>query len=214
MTRPSSRASVGRDVEPTSGACAGYRDLTEARTRLGTSIVRGDRNECGPGREAPADRRRRHVPVSSAAARDLSPVQCPDRAGLEPARPAEDGEARPSVSSAWRVSVRPALVYRRPRRSTRSTRSIRRSSTTAGSVFLTFWPSEFSQIRGQYRRTRATARRHGRTSSCCNSVLDRRPRRARVLPAGAQTLNSGNRCMIIDIHIFALFACWRCGPLR
>ena len=30
---------------------------------------------------------------------------------------------------------------------------MRRSSTTAQSAVLTYWPSEFSQVRGQYRRT-------------------------------------------------------------
>ena len=39
-----------------------------------------------------------------------------------------------------------------------------------GSVFLTFWPSEFSQIRGQYRHTRYGGRQ-ARTNSSCNSVF-------------------------------------------
>ena len=36
---------------------------------------------------------------------------------------------------------------------------MRRCTTPGGSLMLTYWPSEFSQVRGQYRRTKyATGR--------------------------------------------------------
>ncbi len=51
----------------------------------------------------------------------------------------------------------------------------------AGSVLLTYWPSEFSQVRGQYRRTRLRGRRDGQRVAVPVPVFDRRARRARVL---------------------------------
>jgi hypothetical protein len=36
----------------------------------------------------------------------------------------------------------------------RSDRALEALRDTGGSAFLTFWPSEFTQIRGQYRHTR------------------------------------------------------------
>ncbi len=52
-----------------------------------------------------------------------------------------------------RVSVRAALVCGRALRSLRPSRSTPSIVDTGGSVFLTYWPSEFNQVRGQYRRT-------------------------------------------------------------
>ena len=50
----------------------------------------------------------------------------------------------------WRISVRPPLEHRRAWRSIR--RALDTSAIDTGaSAFLTFWPTEFSQIRGQFR---------------------------------------------------------------
>ena len=48
-------------------------------------------------------------------------------------------------------------------------------------MLLTYWPSEFSQIRGQYRHTSLRRRRHGERSAVPVPVFHRRARRARVL---------------------------------
>ena len=53
-----------------------------------------------------------------------------------------------------RLSVRAALVRRRAATTGRSAPTTPRSSTRGRRSSLTYWPSEFSQIRGQYRRTR------------------------------------------------------------
>ena len=50
-----------------------------------------------------------------------------------------------------------------------------------GSLLLTYWPSEFSQIRGQYRRTRYAERRHRQRGAVPVPVLDWRAWRACVL---------------------------------
>ena len=50
-----------------------------------------------------------------------------------------------------------------------------------GSLLLTFWPSEFSQVRGQYRRTNYADGRAGQRAAVPVPVLDRRARRAPVL---------------------------------
>ena len=47
-----------------------------------------------------------------------------------------------------------------------------------GSLLLTFWPSEFSQVRGQYRRT--STRRDRRPTSFCFSSSSRSARTARI----------------------------------
>ncbi len=54
------------------------------------------------------------------------------------------------------------------------------------SLVLTFWPSEFSQIRGQYRRTRYAEGVVANEAAVPVPVLDRRARRARVLVDGLQ----------------------------
>ena len=65
-------------------------------------------------------------------------------------------------------------------------------------VLLTFWPSEFSQIRGQYRRTQLRRGRHARTSSCSSSFLDRRARRPRFLGSEEPCIM---RCTLVRILI-------------
>ncbi len=49
------------------------------------------------------------------------------------------------------------------------------------SLLLTYWPSEFSQIRGQYRRIRYADGRHGERAAVPVPVFNRRARRAPVL---------------------------------
>ena len=46
------------------------------------------------------------------------------------------------------------------------------------SLLLTYWPSEFSQIRGQYRRTKYADGDHGERVAVPVPVFDRRARRA------------------------------------
>ena len=57
----------------------------------------------------------------------------------------------------------------------------RRCSTRASRSSLTYWPSEFSQVRGQYRRTNYARRADGQRVPVPVPVLDRRARRASVL---------------------------------
>ena len=54
-----------------------------------------------------------------------------------------------------------------------------------GSVLLTYWPSEFSQVRGQYRRTRYGEAPRRPTSSCSSSC-SRSARTARIRSREAQ----------------------------
>ncbi len=55
------------------------------------------------------------------------------------------------------------------------------SKDNGGSVFLTFWPTEFSQIRDQYRRIELRRGRQRERIPVPVQFLDRRARRARVL---------------------------------
>ena len=115
--------------------------------------------------------------MEAAAPRDLSLVRGAQRVHLgahdrKPEFRAPDVRAR-TVDQALRIlrlrrlPVRPALVPGRPLRPLRArpclptdpaTTSDSASSEllrdTGGSLLLTYWPSEFSQIRGQLRRTR------------------------------------------------------------
>ena len=77
---------------------------------------------------------------------------------------------RSAIYGLRRVSVRAALVRRRPRTIDPAARSTASLIDNGGSVFLTFWPSEFSQIRGQYRRIELRRGRRTRTSSCSSSI--------------------------------------------
>ena len=139
------------------GRLRGYRDLTE-----GTNIDIGGSYAVGPSTEAPdlftlEDPTRScsassDVQVSATPARHLQALPGEDRTGLErPPVARQHRRARLRLPAA-RISVRAPLVRRRPLRSLgASARSIARRH--GGSFYLTFWPSEFNQIRGQYRRT-------------------------------------------------------------
>ena len=140
------------------GRLRGYQDISESTNLdVGGSYARGHnplahRRRCGsqPVHDDTL-RRGRDAQVAAAAAVDLSLVRRPLGGCLEPARGAGRTPGRRRVLCVRRLSVRPPLVRRRaPRQSDRADAAALRDG---GSVLLTYWPSEFSQIRGQYRRT-------------------------------------------------------------
>ena len=71
-----------------------------------------------------------------------------------------------------RLSVCPPLVRRRAPRSVRPAPTRQDLRDKGGSVFLTYWPSEFSQVRGQYRRTAYARRPDGERVPVPVPVLD------------------------------------------
>ena len=107
-----------------------------------------------PGLHDAARRHRRHVPLPSAAPRHLPAVAGP--------RPSSSGAgadrraATPTPSACMRAASTSSRAAGSAAAATTgpSARTTRRSSTRDRRWCLTFWPSEFSQIRGQYRRTR------------------------------------------------------------
>ena len=141
------------------GHLRGYQDITESTNiDLGVSVrARPQRLRASstarlrPVHDRPL-RRRRDVPLEAAAAVDLPLVPRPRRAGLEPARSAgwpQDGSGF-YVSGDYQFARRwfaGAALDRSDRADDASL------SDTGQSLLLTFKPSEFSQIRGQYRRT-------------------------------------------------------------
>ena len=100
---------------------------------------------------------------------------------LEPARSAGRAAERP-----WATTCRATISSRAAGspgvRFDRSDRADDASLFDTGqSVMLTYWPSEFSQVRGQYRRTDVRRRPDGQRVAVPVPVLDRRARRASVL---------------------------------
>ena len=77
---------------------------------------------------------------------------------------------RLSVRRAAGLPARATTVGRMP--------TTRRCATPAQSLLLTYWPSEFSQVRGQYRRTNYADGR--RPTSSCFSSSSRSARTART----------------------------------
>ena len=175
----------------TSVICAAYQDITEdTNIDLGFSygarpqrsgIVDGDRRR--PLHDGPV-RHRRDVPLAAAAALDLSLVRRPLRSGsgagairLGPGSQA--GDRGIYVSGDYQFARRWFAGARFDRSG--SCRRRVASCDTGGSLTLTFWPSEFSQVRGQYRRTKYADGTDGERVPVPVPVLDRRARRASVL---------------------------------
>ena len=139
------------------GRLRGYRDLTEAPTSTSARRSRDGHNDGrgrdGRRRDGPVGHRR-DVPLSAAAARDL-PARSSAATELIWSRREQPGRP-PARRSAYyvsrRLSVRAALVCRRALRPVRARRRSQSLTDKGPSLLLTFWPSEFSQIRGQYRR--------------------------------------------------------------
>ena len=67
---------------------------------------------------------------------------------LEPARPARRAAERRRDVCLRRLPVRAALVRRRALRPLATAPTMPRCSIPGGSLILTYWPSEFSQVRG------------------------------------------------------------------
>ena len=107
--------------------------------------------------------------------------------------PAGDADDGVRLLRPGRVSVRAPLV---------SGRALDRSGRTldgslhdnGGSFFLTFWPTEFSQIRGQYRLHQLRRRRHAPTSSCSSSILPS-ARTARTCSDDSSVMTKDNTIM-------------------
>ena len=136
------------------GRLRGYHDITESTNLdIGASFAWGH-NDIGPDSTTRLVRCRRHDPVSAAAARDLPP--------LPRAAPSCSGAGANSSTLRFRRSacMRAATTSSRGAGSSGlrydwSERADDSSLVDKGPSFVvTFWPSEFSQIRGQYRRLR------------------------------------------------------------
>ena len=161
------------------GRLRGYRDVTESTNiDVGGSFAYGT-NDAGPDfttRLVGIDATFRYRPLRRAIYRRLPG---PDRAVLEPARP---GGRQPSTPSACMRSGEYQFARRwfAGARYDWSERAYDASLVDKGpSLVLTFWPSEFSQIRGQYRR-HALRRRTSPRTSCCSSSCSRSARTARM----------------------------------
>ena len=117
--------------------------------------------------------RRRHVPLQPLRRAIYRPARG-QRARLEQAR--GHGAARrpsastPRPSTSSRAAGSPACATTTPIARTTPT-----LTDKGGSFFLTYWPSEFSQIRGQYRRTRFGEAADAPTSSCSSSCSPSAP---------------------------------------
>ena len=137
------------------GRLRGYRDLTEGTNLdLGTSFAFGH-NDTRPDattRLFGVDATIRYRPLRRAI---YKRVPGPDRAVLEPARHATLGDQADAfgayVSGDYQFARR-WFAGGRYDWSDRAEDPTRRDKS--GSFLLTYWPSEFSQVRGQFRQTR------------------------------------------------------------
>ena len=130
---------------------------------------------------------------------------------LEPAASSRTGrQTANGFYVSRRLPVRAAVVRRRALRPIGARASTRRSTDTGGSLTLTFWPSEFSQVRGQYRRTNYARRADGERVPVPVPVLDRRARRAPVLGrqgfVGFRSVRGRERCEVI-VESFRIALC-------
>ena len=123
------------------------------------------------------------VPLAAAARAIYHQFVGADRVDLEPIAISPDGlQQAIGLLRLRRLPVRAPLVRWRTFRSVGSRGRSVAARSAASRSSLTYLPSEFSQMRGQYRRTAyATARR--RTSSCSSSSL-RSARTARTRSEG------------------------------
>ena len=153
-TRASSQA-ASAPTSPTSAALRGYRDLTEGTNLdLGASFAFGH-----TARSCPMRRRRlfgvdatfRYRPLRRAIYRRFLA-----RTELVWSQPRERSQPRRPCSGCTRAASTSSRGAGLPAAATtaRSARWTRPWWTRVASLSLTFWPSEFSQVRGQYRRTR------------------------------------------------------------
>ena len=92
-----------------------------------------------------------------------------------------------------RLPVRAAVGGRRPLRPVRP-RAQRRLIDNGGAFTLTYWPSEFSQVRGEYRLHDVRRRRHGQRVPVPVPLRHRRARRARLLTSGARLCDGWCSC--------------------
>ena len=167
------------------GRLRGYRDLTEATNLdLGASFAYGH-NDAGPDcttRLFGVDATFRYRPLRRAIYRRfLGRTELFwSRRGQERRRQSAPSASTPAATTSSRGAGSPARATTGP--SARTTPSL---VDKGGSLVLTFWPSEFSQIRGQYRRTRLRGGRDRQRVPVPVPVLDRRARRARVLVSGS-----------------------------
>ena len=167
-----------RGDSATSATCAAYqRPHASPPTSISAARIAYGHNARHRRRRQPSRRR------SSASTRRCAGGRCGasiytsfigrTRADLEPAassRTAAQTRVRRSTapaSTSSRAAGSPARATTAP--SAPTTPSLR---DKGGSFILTYWPSEFSQVRGQYRRTRY-ARRAARPTSCCSSSSSR-----------------------------------------
>ena len=135
------------------GRLRGYRDITEGTNLdIGASFTRRSQRRRARYHDA-AVRRRCDRALSAAAPRNLSPLHGTDRVDVEPPGAGDRGRRRPSACmSAVITSLRGAGLLACA--STGPSARLDASLVDKGpSLVVTYWPSEFSQIRGQYRRT-------------------------------------------------------------
>ena len=193
--RASSTSSERSDLSYV-GHLRGYQDITEntqhrsraSRTRAATTLA-GIVDGAGPRPvHHDAVRHRRDVPLAAAAAVDLPLVRRPHGVDLEPARAARrDCRRRRATTSRATTSSRAAGLP-----ACASTAPIARDDaslvdTGAVAASLTYWPSEFSQVRGAVPAHQLRRRSDGRTSSCSSSSFpSARTARIRSRVAGAR----------------------------
>ena len=161
------------------GRLRGYRDVTESTNiDVGGSVAYGT-NDAGPGLH---DAARRHRRDRSATVRCAAPSTggFQGRTELFWSRRGQEGG---NVSAFGMYASGEYQFARRWFAGARydwSERAYDASLVDKGpSLVLTYWPSEFSQIRGQYRRTRYAEGRRPRTR-CCSSSSSRSARTARM----------------------------------
>ena len=135
------------------GRLRAYRDLSEsANLDLGGSIAYGG-NEEGPGVQDPPDRHRPHVPLSAAAPRDLhARVGRGEMVWSRREGAGGDADAFGAYVSGEYQFARRWFGGARYDYAERATAPELKDK--GGSLLLTFWPSEFSQVRTQLRRTK------------------------------------------------------------
>ena len=195
------------DSVPTSSRCsvrqaqrrqlrrASARAMTSARTATSTSDSHRTRPQY---RRELATARANSRRISTASMRRCAGGRCGDRSiarssdvrvDLEPPRSAERAAKQQRHVRVRRLPVRAPVVRRRPLRPLVSSRRCI-AADTGGSLLLTFWPSEFSQVRGQYG---TSATRSGSADDCCSSSVFHRCARG----APVSSLVIGHRSLVV-----------------
>ena len=101
-----------------------------------------------------------------------------------------------------RLSARSPLVYRDFGKIDPITQMMRPCSIGAGRSRLSFWPSEFSQVRGQYRRIGSAIPIRRRTSCCSNWCF------RSVCTARTRSRGSSMRAHPLPSWAFAMVGLW------